>query len=258
MVASRNDLVDEGQLKEIAALVGAESSDVARAFELARRIPIFKTQSHTNAEAINRELISRGIESAIIAEDQIALANPPIEVRGLELSDECVTAISRRDQQPSTMKWPSLSLIVAGRLHVSRVEVERKRKRKPKVVAERRFSTDEAVIDIYQHNERVPWRIKSNSFDFSCLGNRKAMTAFENLASLVELLRQRATSAEFNDDYFRLRPLLDNIWPVQGSEQPAQRRWAGRQNVEAIVTDWNNEAQFSCYSRLLYFRREQI
>ncbi len=258
VIASRNEHIDEDQLKEVAALVGKESSDVTRAFAVARVIPIFATQSQTNAEAISRELKSRGIESAIIGEDQIA-ATTSIEVRTLELGDESVTAIGERGQRQPSVSWSDLSLIVAGHLHFISVEVEQKPKKSSrKIVAERRLSTDAAVIDIYRRNETSAWRIKSNSFDFSCLGERKAITAFENFSNLIDLVRQRANGADFNDDYVRLRPLLDMIWPAENSEQPRQRRRAGWRELEATVTHAHNTAQFDLYSRLLQRLSEQI
>ena len=170
----------------------------------------------------------------------------------MEIGEELVTAIGPRGQRQSPVSWSDLSLIVVGHLHFISLEVEQKPKKSyRKVVAERRLSTDEAVLDIYRRNETSAWRIKSSSFDFSCLGDRKAITAFENFTNLIEVAQQRANGADFNDDYVRLRPLLDMIWPVEDSEQPRQRRRAGWRELEATVTHTHNTAQFDIYSRLL-------
>ena len=258
VVASRNEHIDGDQIKEVAASVGAEFSDLNGAL-VARVIPIYTTRSHINAEAVSCELNSRGFESTIIAEEEISSGSLPIAVRAFGLSDDSVTAIGPRGQRQPTVRWSDLTLIVTGHLHFSTREIEQKQKKTHrKIVAERQLSTDEAVVDIYRRNEESAWRIRSNSFDFSCLGERKAITAFQNFAHLIELLRQRASSAEFNDDYVRLRPLLDKIWPIENSEQQRQRRRTGWRELEATVTCTTNEAQFDRYSRVLRRMGEQI
>ena len=203
-------------------------------------------------------LFRSGFEPTIISEQHLDLESPPIDIRALEICDESVTAFGRRGEPQLTMPWPDVTLVVMGHLHFSTVEVEQKRKRNQrKIVAERRLSTDEAVLDIYRQNEIVAWRIKSNSFDFSCLREQKAVTAFDNFASLIKLLLQHANSADFNDDYVRLRPLLDGIWPTENSEQPPQRRRAGWRELEATVSHTSNEEQFNWYSRVLRVLSEQ-
>jgi hypothetical protein len=82
--------------------------------------------------------------------------------------------------------------------------------------------------------------------------SEKAMTAFENLATLIKLLRVRAPHVEVDDAYHRLRPVLANVWPLESQTKKGERRRSGvgKVDVETITTT-DNEVQFQSYSRLL-------
>ena len=68
---------------------------------------------------------------------------------------------------------------------------------------------------------------------------------------LRRLLRGRAPSAVFDEEYARLRPLLADVWPsAERTESLGLRReGAGRVNTEAVTTV-SNEGQFTRYARL--------
>jgi hypothetical protein len=107
------------------------------------------------------------------------------------------------------------------------------------------------VVDLYRNSEAVGWRIAANSFDFSCLGEAKAMTAFENLTTLINLLKARAPGIEFDSSYLSLRPVLNNVWPLDPQTKPGEwrRRGVGKVDI-STVTIIDNENQFNAYSRL--------
>jgi hypothetical protein len=148
-----------------------------------------------------------------------------------------------------SVKWSDLILLVAGRLHVTTVEVQQKRG-KNKKLGERQFSTDETVLDVYVRDDEAGCRIRSGSFDFSCLGEAKALTTFENFSALVDLFRARASAAAFDNSYLALRPILEKIWPMGELTQVVDRLGAGAHGVEATSTISRNETQFTRYSRL--------
>ena len=79
------------------------------------------------------------------------------------------------------------------------------------------------------------------------------MTAFENFTALRDLLRLRAPNAELDDSYLGLRPVIENVWPLEPQTRKGEwrRSAAGKVDV-ATVTTTDNEAQFNCYSRLSY------
>jgi len=117
----------------------------------------------------------------------------------------------------------------------------------------RELSEDQSVLDIYLRAADVPWRIIVNDFDFSCLGERKSLTAFDNARALIELLKER-TPTDVNESYARVRPLLNAVWPLENTESQGRSRRprAGRRDF-STVTASDNESQFNNYSRLVWY-----
>lgn len=54
----------------------------------------------------------------------------------------------------------------------------------------------------------------AESFDYSCLGAEKRLTAAENFKRLVETLRVRAPQAAYDDSYRSVRALLTFAWTL--------------------------------------------
>jgi hypothetical protein len=151
--------------------------------------------------------------------------------------------------------WDEVTLLVAGRLLLSRQETEeRKRRGRKQMVDSRHLSSDESVLDLYTTSAEVNWRISANNFDFSCLGSAKAATAFENFAALIKLLQERAPNARFDDSYNQARPALATVWPIEPQTRKGEWRRSGAGKFDvATVTTTDNEGQFTRYSRLLRY-----
>jgi len=106
-------------------------------------------------------------------------------------------------------------------------------------------------VDIYRNEQDGNQRVGENSFDFSCLGERKSLIASENLYRLLELVRQHAPHAAYDDSYKSSRQLLESVWPLEQQTRSCGW-WRERPGKYGIATaiDISNEAQFLRYSRL--------
>jgi hypothetical protein len=137
-----------------------------------------------------------------------------------------------------------------------RVEMEEKRKRGASEIVEARETVagDVLLLDIYTRAAPGAWRVASDSFDFSCLKERKGLIASQNFYALVATLKERAQGAVVDDSYDQVRQALAPVWlPEERTESRGLRRERpGRFNVEAVMTT-DNEAQFTRYSRLLHY-----
>ncbi|MCA1558250.1 MAG: hypothetical protein LC731_06900, partial [Acidobacteria bacterium] len=103
---------------------------------------------------------------------------------------------------------------------------------------------------------RTGWRVASDSFDFSCLAERKGLIAAQNFATLIEVLRERSPNMHVDDSYNRLRHALAPVWPPEERTESKglRRERPGRLNVEAVMTS-DNEMQFTRYSRLRHLQK---
>jgi hypothetical protein len=220
----------------------------------AKSAPVCSAADSAGAELLSARLRDLGVETLVVADEQLGLESPSKDLRTLGFSDDSLVGVGRRDQTKAMATWNDVILIVTGRLHRTTVEVEEKRSGgRRRKLDERELSTDEALLDIYVENDDVGWRIRSNSFDFSCLGEQKSITAFQNFAALTEMLRRRAAHADFDESYNRLRSILAKVWPVEERARTTERRRAGARAFHTTITSSDNLDEFTRYSRLRRF-----
>jgi len=230
---------------------------LSRALALAQPLPIARIPAQEDATAIVGGLRGLGIEGAIIPNGDLQMELSSTKIRALVCSDDSLTAIPGGGVAQVSVGWDEVALLVTGRLLSNRVEVEERTSRgRKQTVDSRQFSSDEAVLDIYAKTQRANWRIVAGSFDFSCLGPAKSVTTFQNFTALINFLRERATTAEFDDSYLRARPILETLWPQEQQMRKGELRRRGSSKFDsATVTTTDNEAQFTRYSRLKHCLR---
>lgn len=249
---------DDSTLAQASLLLGLKPPELSRALALAQPLPVTRIATEDGAAAIVQGLRGLGIESVIIPHGDLQSESPSTKIRRLVCSDDSLTAIPASGGVPQvSVSWDEVTLLVAGRLLQNRTEVEeRNRRGRKQTVDSRQYSSDEAVLDIYAKSQAVSWRIFAGSFDFSCLGPAKSVTTFENFAALINFLRERATTARFDDSYLRVRPILETLWPPEQQMSKGELRRRGLSKFDsATVTTADNEAQFTRYSRLRHCLR---
>lgn len=249
----------EKSFEEIAGLLRLEPEVVKHIFGHDEALPLARAASPAEASLIQERLRAIGVETIIVADSDLGVGNlPPKRIRALEFENDLVRGREPLADASLSIPWSGVHLIVAGRLLVTRVEVEENKFRggERELIDSRELSDDEPVVDIYTKQEDGGWRIAARSFDFSCLGERKRLLATENFVSLREVLRERAPAAAFDDSYLQLRKPLTAVWPmVQQTEGLGWRRARpGKYNIAAVTTV-NNETQFTRYSRLRHYLR---
>ena len=255
LAPNQSGALDESSLGEIGELLHLASTDVQNAVGLGRPVPLLRAATMEQATLLAEKLKRLGIGADIFREDTLNLDVLTKKIRALEFSDSGLKATLVSGGRIS-VPWDDLILIVTGRLVVNRKESEARRRRGgSQPLDSRELFSDEPVIDLYTRSDKIGCRISANSFDFSCLGDEKAMTAFENFTTLTRLLSSRAPNVELDDAYRSLRAVLTNIWPLEPQTRKGEwrRSGAGKMDV-ATVTTIDNEIQFNLYSRL----RQQV
>jgi len=245
--------IDDSDIAQLATRFLVNDEELRVAFSTGAPLPLTSTPSEDEVDRIISDLKGVGLESAAVSSADLKTDVAHINIRAFEFADSSITAISKFGRQRLAADLSDIQLVVTGRLLVHRVEVDERRSRSAvKPLDRREFTQDQSVIDVYLRSANAPWRIIVNDFDFSCLGEHKGLTAFDNVKALIELLKE-STPAEVNDSYARLRPILTGLWPLQdtASQGRSRRPRAGRHEF-STVTASDNEAQFNNYSRLVW------
>lgn len=251
LAAGRSKAPADPALEEIGGVLHLQPNEVTTALGLGGPVPLLRAATFEQGTMLADRLRGLGIEVNVFREDLLELEAPTKKIRALEFGDDGLTA-SLMSGERIPMTWNQLGLMVSGRLVVNRKESEERRRRgRSQPVDSRELFSDEPVVDLYTRSEVVGFRISANSFDFSCLDERKAMTAFENLTTLVNRLKTSAPDIEFDDSYRSLRTVLNNVWPLEPQTRTGEWRRSGAGKVDvSTVTTTGNEIQFNTYSRL--------
>jgi hypothetical protein len=252
--------IDDSAVAQLATRFHWKPEELHVALGTSGPVPLTSVSSESDAMRISSELKNVGIESAAVSTVQLKIEVNHTIIRALEFGDGSVTAVTKVGKQRLPAELNDIQLVVTGRLLVHRVEIDERRSRSSvKALDRREISEDQTVVDLHLRSFDAPWRILVNDFDFSCLGEHKGLTVFDNINALVEMLKER-TPAEVNDSYTRVRTFLNNVWPLQNtaSQSRSRRPRAGRHDF-STVTASDNESQFNNYSRLVWCwqRRDQ-
>jgi RNA polymerase subunit RPABC4/transcription elongation factor Spt4 len=255
--ADQLERISESSLPQVADLLQVKPTELQNALSGGGPIPLFLAKTAEQSKKLAEDMRALGLDVGNVPEADLTANATFRKVRALELSDDSLTGLSVSSSDRFTVNWSEIILIVSGRLIVNRVEVAEKRRRAGQKPSDtREFSSDETVLDIYVRSDTNAWRIFVNSFDFSCLGSSKGLTAFENVNRLMKIFRERAPNLQVYESYPRLRPILANVWPPEKKTRNAQLRkdGVGKLDVSTVITT-DNETQFNNYSRLLQHLR---
>jgi hypothetical protein len=250
-------VVDENLLDQLAKTIQLKITDLKAA--LVSQSPLLVARTHEKANQTVSDLREAGIDGLVITDEDLKLSVGNKTIRALELTDEGLTGLPVSSAARLPARWDELMLVVIGRLQTHRSEVEERRRRGGlKPIDRREVMDDESVLDLYVRSSEAGWRISANNFDFSCLGDRKTMTAFDNFKALISLLRERS-AVEIDESYIRMRPMLADIWALQKQTRKGawRRKGAGKYDMSTVATT-DNETQFNNYSRLLWFLRNKF
>lgn len=254
--------LSDAALTSVAELLKLELEDLKLIVQSGRPMPLARTANQEDAALIKARLADISVSVCCIADAELVEDSLlPRRVRAFDLTvDEFAAPPSAASVEVVRVAWSDITLIVLGRLFTRQLEVEERKRRKAEgeIVEARELSSDELMLDVYFDKHERAIRISAGNFDFSCLGTRKGLVAGQNFATLVSILRERASDALFDESYTRLRQALTPVWPVEEHTEGRgwRRKGPGRVNTEAVTTS-SNDLQFTRYSRLLNHLRSR-
>lgn len=240
---------------QTAKLVGMEKETLQKIFEARKPLPVARCETAKEAEILQNRLNENGLETIVIADENLAADNLPKRLRGLEFQDDKILLILFNRDEVEEIKAEELVLIVSGAIFEKAVEaVEARKKGENKILDATETASDESLIDIYTKENPQGWRILTKGFDFSCLGAEKGILARENIKKLEGKLQRIAPNARIVDDYLSVRSVLGEIWEVEQRKdsQGLTRQRFGKFDLSNITSS-NNLRQFTKYSRLQWY-----
>ncbi len=246
--------------EDVAEAAGFLKIDAARLREMCasrRALPVARAATEEEVGLIERRLGALGLSVEILSDELLAAESaPPARVRRLELAGETLKGWAAAGEEAREVAWSEVVLVATGRIFTRRVEVEERgalARRTEEVIETRETMADEAALEIYARGESGGWRVMSDGFDYSCLGETKGLLARENFVRLAAALRARAAGASYDEEYNRIRHLLAHAWPLaeQTGSGGLRRSRPGKFNKESF-TVVSNDAQFTRYARLRY------
>jgi hypothetical protein len=228
--------------------------DLQSALRAGGSLPLIRASTSKHADEIIDQFRALGITTSLIRNEDLKPASANKKIRALEFSDAGVTGWVGTPAERLFAKWEDLTLLVTGRLQMNNVEnVVRRKRGGQKPVDRRELTNDEAIFDLYSRSAGDGWRVMADNFDFSCLGERKSITAFENFRALINFFREQAENLEVNESYVAVRSVLAKVWPLEANRVTGGWRRSGAGKFEiSTVTSTGNENQFTNYSRLLH------
>jgi hypothetical protein len=251
--AASNEVVTQA-----ASLLKLAPEDVRELMSKSVPLPVARTASREEAELVAERLRDLGWNCAAVSDEDLGLSfseKVVKRVRTMSFGDSGFTIYQAGTTDETEISWADVLLILPARIVETRVEIKERMTRKPEkeILDTSEFFRDDAVIDFYTARHASTWRVSASGFDFSCLGNDKALIANENISRLQRLISERAVNAQLDESYPRVRNLLELAWGTQQETQSSgwRRERPGKLSV-GLATTKSNEVQFTRYSRLRY------
>jgi hypothetical protein len=232
--------------------LGLEVEDLEKIRAAGVDMPLARVEGPREAEVLKLRLEKISVEASIIADEDLTLERVHRRIRSLEFADDMLTATDFNTMEQIAVVPSRFVLIVAGLFFESKTASLEKRKRKRSKLLDRtETSTDEAVLDLYTSDDRLGIRILGSGFDFSCLGANKSLFAADNMPKLLRRLMMTCVNAKLDDSYSEIREALTTVWGLDSRKdfEGLRRSGFGRSDFSNVVTV-SNQNQFNRYSRL--------
>lgn len=254
-------LIDQYTRHEIETVSRLSAELVDLYLQAKSPVPILRLQDETDASLTRHRLLAAGVRTAIITDADLTLKQLPHRVRQVAWHADSLDVWGPDQTLLARVPWSTLTLLVFGALRFKQTQVVEAnsmygRGREIKDVSEN--MTEELTIDFFGETLQQHFRIRSDSFDYSCLGNQKRLLVAENFREFCAMLAERATQATINQEFRQVTRLIEPVWPLEKSTErlPLKRIGVGKVASESVVLA-DNQAQLTRYSRMLFLLRSR-
>jgi hypothetical protein len=246
----------QNSIQETADLLKLSAEAIEKLLATTQPLPVARTATFEESQLVADRLRGLGMQTETISDEQLGvLEGSVIRVRSMVFDDDTILLRPSGPGEPMKINHADLLLMVQARLSTKTTTIKelKSRRSENEILEASEFYSDEFVIDLYCSLREESFRIAANSFDFSCLGEQKALVVNLNMTKLTQVLQAKAPQMKIDNAYTGVRQLLDLVWGAEKSTKSDgwRRDSPGRLTVGATTT-LSNENQFMRYSRLRY------
>ena len=216
-------------------------------------LPVLRLAIRSEADLVEQHLAESKMTVRVISDETLGAGNLPRRLRRIEFTDENhIALVTFNDNERITHSVDDVVLFVTGIIQKNETETRAKRKKRSfKMIDETSTSSDMSVIDIYARNDARGYRVVTNGFDFSSLGEDMAATAASNVKLLVDKLERSCRAARMVESYNKVSRLLEPSWPAERSMNfLGVRHGASASAGFSRVEISDNVVQFTKFSRM--------
>ncbi|MBX7223435.1 MAG: hypothetical protein K1Y36_26210 [Blastocatellia bacterium] len=223
-------------------------------------LPLARTVDEQDATLIRQRLQSSGVETQIVSDLELQ-TGAPRRVRKLHLEDGQLHLWSSELLPLAKVAVTDICILVFGSIRTRHVQVTEANKlygrgREVKDINER--YSDELIIDLLGPSLTDHYRIRPDSFDYTCLKGRMRMLAGENFKELGGWLQELMPQAVVIQDFRKWTRMMEPIWPLSTvtERQPLKRIGVGKIATEAFLII-DNLSQFTRFGRLQFLLHQR-
>jgi hypothetical protein len=247
---------NEGVAAALAAALQVELADAQSMIGAGKPVPLARSQTRPEAEMIVALVRTCGVRAVVIADEELGLQRELLRARRIAISDDEIRV--RHSGGELVVKKAEIKLLVLGDLRNTRVDYSEGiggiGARSGSVLDSSEYRSDESVLDVYAGRLDKSFRIRSDAFDYSGLVSPMSFRAHVNFQRAAATLNGALPSARLDEDFPRMRSLLDRAWPARTRNEARGIKRTGlafRAVAQASVIS-DNRDQFDRYSRLMF------
>jgi len=253
---------NESVISSLSSALQLEIADVKAMIDARKPLPLARSHTRAEAEMIVALVRTCGARASVIADEEMSLQHELARARRIEIRDDQLHI--RHSAGEMAVISSEIVLLVLGELRNRRVDytegVSGRRGGSGTVLDSFEYSTEETLLDVYTQNLDTSFRVRSDAFDFSGLVSTLSVQAEKNFREAVSALKTNSPSATLDEDFSRLRSLLERAWPERTHNDSLGIKRTGlafRAVAQSSVTSSNRD-QFNRYSRLMFLSSRRV
>jgi hypothetical protein len=247
---------NESAIVAFASALQIDLSDAQALVEAGKTVPVARSHTRPEAEMIAALVRTCGLRATVIPDNDMMLDRELLRARRISVGDDEIRVYHSGIE--TVIKPTEIKLLVLGELSNRRVDyterISSRQGQSGNVLDTSEYHSDETLLDIYAASLDRSLRIKSDAFDYSGLVSALSFRSDENFRAALETLKALLPLAKIDDDFARVRKLLERAWPERSHNESRGIKRTGlafRAVAQASVVS-NNRDQFDRYSRLMF------